>query len=151
MRRARGVVGRYGAQASVAACDRRARTALTALTGSCQAHTRHITSHAGKFVRSIQRHSRPSSAVSAWMPGRQHVQSGVCLYAWAAARQHGSTAARQRGSAAARQRGSAAARQRGSTAARQRGSAAARQHGSTRAFYRLYRCFLAVSAGVRLV
>ena len=83
MRRARGVVGRCGAQISFVACDRRAKSFDRQLP-------RHITSHAGAFVRV---NSRPSRAVSAYMPGQQHVQSSICLYAWVAARQHGSTAA----------------------------------------------------------
>ena len=62
MRRARGVVGRCGAETSFAACDRRAKSFDRQLP-------RHITSHAGAFVRV---NSRPSRAVSAYMPGHQH-------------------------------------------------------------------------------
>jgi hypothetical protein len=81
MRRARGVVGRYGTQTSFAACDRRAKTVLTDLT---RVHS------CGEFAAvqsgvSCKPGSSTSRAVSACMP--------VCLGSSTAARQHGSTAA----------------------------------------------------------
>ena len=51
MRRSTGLVGRYGAQTSLAACDRRAKPALT---GSCP-DTSLLTSHAGGSVAQRQR------------------------------------------------------------------------------------------------